>query len=881
MTFEKCVFRLSLALLGGYSVTACAELYFAPELVANDPQMVADLSRFSREGAQLPGAYTVDIYLNNVFVQNRTVRFDIAEGHKNHGAERAATQPLSLPVEEDESSSPVRDNTGLMAMLTRNDLETMGVNVSLFPALMSMRQEEVVSPGLYIPDAYTVFDFQKMRLDISIPQASMKNKAKGYIEPEQWDEGINAALLSYSFNGSNNSGRYGNSQSHYLNLQSGLNFGAWRLRDTRTWSDSSSPYSHTRHWQRLTTYAGRTIIPWRSSLVAGESSTSGDVFDALPFRGVKLATDDDMYPDTMRGFAPVIRGNASSNAQVSVRQNGNVIYQTYVSPGAFAITDLFPVYSSGDLEVSVKEADGNVQVFTVPYSSLPVLQREGHVKYSVTGGRYRNGSNRYSAPTFAEGTLIWGLPYGVTVYSGLQYSDKYFSMALGSGMNMGLLGALSVDITQANSTLADSSRHQGQSLRFLYARSLNNLGTTFNLTGYRYSTKGFHTLDETALKGMSGWLYDNNTVDTDGRPARVSWSNYYNLYNTKRTRVEASVSQRISSMGSVYLSAIRQTYWNSSNVSDSLQSGLNSRLGPINYSLSYSYSRQSNQPRADKSFYLSLSVALDELLSSHYADSRHAVYATASSSHSNDGSTTQQLGLSGTALDEDNLNWGVSQGYSRSNGKNGSASLSYQGGYGNSSVGYSYSNNYRQLSYGASGGAVLHSSGLTIGQQLGETNVLVAIPGGGDISLEGNGGVHTDWRGYTIKPNAQVYRENRVALNISTLDDDTDIDGTVQRVVPTRGAVVKANFVARHGMRVLMTLMHDGKAVPMGTTVIAGENTGMVGDDGQVYLSGMGTEGQLTAQWGNGPNQHCTVSYHLPEKADDTGVARIQENCHG
>ena len=38
-----------------------------------------------------------------------------------------------------------------------------------------------------------------------------------------------------------------------------------------------------------------------------------------------------MLPDSMKGFAPVIRGTAHSNARVIVRQNGYVIYQNYVA----------------------------------------------------------------------------------------------------------------------------------------------------------------------------------------------------------------------------------------------------------------------------------------------------------------------------------------------------------------------------------------------------------------------------------------------------------------------------------------------------------------------------------------------------------------------
>lgn len=63
-----------------------------------------------------------------------------------------------------------------------------------------------------------------------------------------------------------------------------------------------------------------------------------------------------MLPDSLKGFAPTVRGIAKSNARVTIKQNGYVIYQTYVSPGAFAINDLYPTSSSGDLQVTVKRA---------------------------------------------------------------------------------------------------------------------------------------------------------------------------------------------------------------------------------------------------------------------------------------------------------------------------------------------------------------------------------------------------------------------------------------------------------------------------------------------------------------------------------------------
>ncbi|STW66288.1 type 1 fimbriae anchoring protein FimD [Klebsiella michiganensis] len=184
-----------------------------------------------------------------------------------------------------------------------------------------------------------------------------------------------------------------------------------------------------------------------------------------------------------------------ANARVTIKQNGYVIYQTYVSPGAFAINDLYPTSSSGDLQVTVKESDGSENTFTVPYSAVPLLQREGRLKYALTAGKYRSTNDDQDEVNFAQGTAIYGLPHGFTLYGGSQVSNDYHAFALGAGLNMGDFGAVSADITQANSTLADGSQHDGQSVRFLYAKALNDLGTNFQLLGYRYSTEGFYTLE--------------------------------------------------------------------------------------------------------------------------------------------------------------------------------------------------------------------------------------------------------------------------------------------------------------------------------------------------------------------------------------------------
>ena len=843
------------------SNTVSAELYFDPSMISGD---VADLSRFSREGTQVPGIYDVDIYINGRNISTRAIRF--APADTSQIPERSATH----------------DATGLIACFTAADITELGINPATIPDLSGMPAEQCISLSDHIAQAYTKFDFQRMRLDISVPQAAMSNLPRDWIPPERWDHGINAALLSWQFNGSENRGKYGNSRSQFLNLTSGLNIGAWRLRDNSTWRNNESNDRRQQQWQHLRTYVQRSIIPWRSELTLGDSSTDSDIFDAFSFRGLQLATDDNMYPDSMRGFAPVIKGAAASTSEVSIRQNGNVIYRTFVAPGAFVIRDLNSLPSGGDLQVSIAGADGTVQTFTVPYSSVPVLQREDRYRYAMTLGRYRNASHSYDDPQFFQSTLMWGLPNNITAYGGTQLAENYHAVALGAGMNMGAWGAISTDITHADSTLANGSQHEGQSVRFLYSRSLISSGTSFRLAGYRFSTEGFYTLSETALKRMSGWIDDTGTVDAAGRPVEKNWANYYNLYGNKRGRVQATVSQRLGSLGTLYLTGNRQSYWNDSGSALSVQAGISSSFSNVSYSLTYGYSRYSDQPKADKTLYLSLSVPLEPLLSGKTSErNARSTHATFSSTRDRDGNLSHRSGINGTALEDGNLSWNVSQGYSRQDRESGDAGLAYQGPYGNASVGYGYSRHYRQARYGLSGSAVLHGDGLTFGQPLGTTNVLVAAPGAASVPVENSTGIRTDWRGYAIVPYASMYRENQTALDVRKLDDQSDIDSAVSHNVPTRGALVRADFKVRSGIRAMVTLTKNNKPLPFGTVVMSadGNSSGLVGEDGVVYLSGLLPQGELKAQWGQQSDRQCSVRYALTETDHKGSLIRFHSVC--
>lgn len=798
--------------------------YFNPELLEIDNPALkgADLTAFE-SGGQLAGTYYVDIILNGQKVDSRDVRF------KTDDAQR------------------------LVPCLSAGLLESYGVKTALFP---DMAHADECATLNVIPQASSEFVFSHQKLDLSIPQAALAQHARGYVAPELWDEGITAALLNYSMNGANNrSHGSSDSDSQYVNLRPGINIGPWRLRNYTTWRRDNQSGNQ---WDNVYSYAQRSIAPLKSQLILGDSSAPSDVFDSMPFRGGQLASDDEMLPDSLKGYAPVVRGIARTNAQVVIRQNGYVIYQSYVAAGAFEITDMYSTGGAGDLNVTIKEADGSEQNYTVPFASLPVLQREGRLKYALTGGQYRSYDGSVENTSFGQASAIYGLPWGFTLYGGTQQSAKYQSYAVGVGKNLGEIGAVSGDVTQAASQPKGQAQTQGQSWRIRYSKNIVQTGTHFAIAGYRYSTNGYYGMQE--------------VLD--------SWGDSAALNNRRRNRMELTVSQSLGGrLGSLMASAVQEDYWNSPGSMRSLSASYNNAWQGISYGLTWTLSK--NNPGAsssatDRQIAINVSVPLDRWMANSWAN------YNLNSSRNN--GTTHGLGLNGMALAGNTLNWSVQQGYGSDGvGYTGSANGDYKGTYGQVTAGYGYDRNSQRLSYGLAGGIIAHADGVTFSQPLGETNVLIKAPGAAGAGVNNQHSVKTDFRGYGITSNVTPFHKNDIGLNTASLPDDVELALTSQTVIPTRGAVVRADYIASVGKRLLLTLVRSGRqTVPFGAmATLQGRNgpSAIVGDDGQVYLTGMPQAGTLEVVWGSDDQQRCTADFTLPTAPGTAPVILLQSVC--
>jgi len=825
---------------------------FNPEMLkaigdAGDLQNV-NLDYFAEKGGQMPGTYKVDVYLNNQLVDSRSVEF------------------VSLP------DAPGK----LYGVITPADLAEYGVKLDTFPNLKAAAPDTKLAKPLsaYVPDATQTLDLSRQRYDITVPQIGVSLRPRNSVDPKRWDDGISALMLNYSYSGSTTQrDASGESKSNFVNLRSGANVGAWRLRNYSTYSEQHTDGSNggsdtsSRQFDSINTYLQRDVhFLQGGQLTLGEYSTPSDVFDSIQFTGAQLASDDQMLPDSMSQFAPTVRGIAKSNAQVSIKQNGYVIYQANVSPGPFAITDLYPSGNGGDMEVTVTESDGSISKFTVATSSVPILQRENRLKYNMVLGKYRTGNDDTQTPNFVQLSNIYGLTARTTVYGGLQYADNYRSATAGVGYDFGSIGAISLDGTQATSQFDDNvlGSQTGQSYRAMYAKNFEATDTNLQIAGYRYSTEGYY-----AFSDVQDYQKDvGNDFDN------------YNRSHNQRSKLQLTINQSIGDFGSVYVSGSQQDYWGGDGKEKLLQLGYNTNIYGISYGFNYNYSKNPGMTESDQIVAFNMSIPLDKFMGPSNA------WATYSMSTKRHGSTLQQAGVSGTLLKERNLSYSAQQGYeNQGNGASGNATMNYKGGSGEGNLGYSYDQDTHQWSYGLQGGVLIHPNGITLSQPLGDTIALVKAPGASDVDVQNNAGVHTDWRGYAVVPYAQPYRKNTVSLDTQSFSDNVDMDMNSQTVIPTRGAVVRADFETRVGERALIQLLFMGKPVPFGATVSLVDKestvTGIVSDNGEVYLTGLPENGKILAKWGNGSNEQCQGSYSLASSnASDAATLIKQITAH-
>lgn len=834
----------------------CALLYSQPGLTADvveydssflmgDGAASIDVSRYSDGNPTPVGTYTVKVFVNEKPVASQTIPF-IDVGKKSAEACLTPKNLAQLHIKQPEI-------VGEKAVLKRGDEESD--DCLNLPALIDQSSVE--------------FDMGDQRLDITVPQAWVNKGYEGYVEPSLWESGIPAALLSYNINGYHNTNNGIDNDSMYAAFNTGINLGAWRFRANGNYNWDKDNGSNFDFQNR---YVQRDLPALRSQLIMGESYTTGETFDSVSIRGVRLYSDSRMLPSQLANYAPVIRGVANTNAKVTVTQSGYKIYEATVPPGPFEINDLSPSGYGSDLIVTIEEADGSKRTFSQPFSSVMQMQKPGVGRWDFSAGEV-NDDDIHDKPYLAQGTYYYGLNNYLTAYSGIQGTNNHYLAGLiGVGLNTPF-GALALDVTHSRTEIPDDKTYQGQSYRLTWNKLIEPTNTSFNVAAYRYSTQDYLGLND-ALQ-----LIDDAKYNDDDQ--RDTMDNYARMKNQITLSISQPLQDGETDYGSFYLSGSWTDYWatGDSRSDYTLGYGKGFSWGSMSINLQRTWDEDGEK---DDSLYINLSIPLANLLG---GEDRRSGFTSLSTQMRTDFNGGHNLSMNSSGNNEDNtLNYSVNTGYTmQKEDKNISdvgGYVSYQSPWGDISASASANNDSnRQYSLSTDGGFILHSGGLTFTNDNfsnSDALVLVKAPGAKGARINGGGSTIDRW-GYGASNALSAYRENQVSLDIDTLENDVELKSTSTMLVPRDGAVVFASFETDQGRSAIITMTrNDGKTIPFGAEVFEGNTPiGNMGQGGQAFVRGINDRGELTVRWfENNQPTRCSATYQLPTDQQTVGTGQ-------
>lgn len=757
----------------------------------------------------------------------------------------------------------------LSICLTAPTIRVLGIKPSVLrpavPALLASRSEsqkasvrmDAATPDTdacltmdeIVPGGGAKFDGDLLSVSLWFPQAYAIGAADADLR-DAWADSATVGVLGYSLSAYQGSQVSANSQ--YMGVDARLSVANWSFQHRGSVSQAGGAATA---YQTGSFIASTGIARLQSTLSLGSLYVGNGLFEGSAMEGLVLATDTRMLPASQRAYAPLIRGEAIGNANVEVWQFGKLVHSMAVPPGPFVIDKLHALGFGGELTVIVKEADGTQRTFTVPYAPPMDLLLEGATRYSLAAGEVAKSTLSHPA---LEATYRYGLSSVHTVQAGVQWSEGYSQLLMGSSFST-RLGALGLNLRRSELQLPLQDSQVGGRFDLNWAFASPGTQTRLNLVNSRYSSQNYHDLSTAmerrniALLGKSGW---------GNFPIQQATS--------------ASISQVISKTSSFYVSGTSTTRWNRSFDSLSYQLGYSMlwRNASLNFSTTQ-YQYASGQTNSMVS--LSVSVPLEIGRSKSFD-----TFTSLQQEQSGDIATS--IGVSPRRESDTPWSYGLSLSDYKSKQVS-SGSVSYRGTYVNLNGSASGANQsgLNQLSLGASGAVLAHGGGLSLAPSVGDTFAIVHIEGAEGVRVAGTSSTPVDSRGYAVVPNLSAYAENTLELDTSDAAPGLEFEQDSFTVVPRAGTGVMVRFVPRPGWPALIRAKLDnGRPLPFAAELRDEKDQliGYVGQGGQVQAHLTATSGLLYASWGDGAESNCALPYRISEAANRArGTMRFDAVC--
>ncbi|MGQ5793274.1 fimbria/pilus outer membrane usher protein [Serratia sp. IR-2025] len=657
------------------------------------------------------------------------------------------------------------------------------------------------------PEAQIAYFPGDFRVALTLPERAFDaEKLRGELR------GGYAALLSYDLYSSQIRMRNNKQQTLQAMLSPGVNVKNWVIRNRSNYSQNESG----RQLRVMETYAQREIAGGAARLQLGEFGAAGSLNAGLPMTGLQLYSGGERADGVQ--LAVPVEGIAQTQSTVEVRQRGQTVYRTMISPGLFSLTQLGGAVGGIETEIDVIGSDGQRQRFTV----TPVSGGgdQGNTGGQVAIGRYRSYDSASSGmPLLLLGEKHWRPAPQQNVGVGGLVAGRYQNLSWRWGMTSESGHWLSAGGVYAR------GRRKGA---VVDVQGQLALGANVSLSAFsQFYSRGYRGADQ-ALSGID--------TEESGNP-RISNS--------------LSLSWATPRWGSLSYSLSKVNQYSGNNSLAHLFSyGVRLKQASLNLSL-----RSSDRERA--ALYASISLPLGGgSVNTRLQSTRNNSLTLGSSWQGEIGDDIGvQLDVNRDSEGQYGFGGALSgqTAYSRL-GVNGTRS-----GSGNSS-----------LSLSASGAlGVANGTWVTSPSQAGDSMAVVRVPDQSGINLYSSGRGITDFSGTALLPALPAGQPLTITVDTRRLPLNVRLDSTSSDLKLAYGSVASRQFRAAEVRQLLLTVRDsEGRTLPLGASVHDPEGNfmGTLVGDGNLLLINDDIGKALRIRRVN--REECRLRYSVPEHFD-------------
>jgi outer membrane usher protein len=567
------------------------------------------------------------------------------------------------------------------------------------------------------------------------------------------------------------------------------------------------------------------------TLTVGDFTTSSPAW-ARPVRlgGIQIRRDfllrDDVVTNPLLSFS----GSPAVPSSIEVYVDNVRAYSGAVNAGPFNLSHVPMITGSGEAVFVLRDAGGNETTTLVPFFSTQNLLAKGMLDYSLEAGRMRMsaGNVSYAPGTAAAASLRYGVSSRLTVEARAEIFETLKMAGVGvhavvlNRAEVTLAGGKSTDGVSTGSFLFGALRTdvRGVGVRFSTRRTFGSFRDLASATERQSSHADLDFLPVSILGPVQSMdaLTLAFPVFADGGQLGLSLINSARP-GLKNTLLSASYTQSVPKLGSYRINAFRDF-------------------------------------TGDGGFGLAVGVSIP------LGAARHA---TAGVRRDRSGRADLVASLTKSA-DRNAGSFGYRVNLSRQNRLFGAT---YQTTYGRADVLLRESGHGTSASATFDGALVLAGGGLFAANRIHDGFAVVNL-GRRDvaISLNNREVARTGASGKALVPDLRSYRLNRISINPLELPLDANIGATAMNVVTARRSGVSLDFGGTVEAAALVVLRDAaGAFLPPGseTRLRGSSDLFVVGYDGEVWITGLGSSNQITAQTAQAT---CSANFDYVKQSD-------------